>query len=89
MKISRTKRIKINIAIKYFPFYESYFHFSMHCPLPLSIVQNSPPDGRAGNDSPSPRTTKYRSYISAKKLLKLVEVVEFGEQERVFDIFWE
>jgi len=31
-----------------------------------------------------PRTNKYRSYMSAKKLLKLVEVVGFGEQERVF-----
>ena len=36
-----------------------------------------------------PRTSKYRSYTSAKKVLKLVEIVGFGEQERVFDIFWE
>ena len=36
-----------------------------------------------------PRTSKYRSYISAKELLKLVEVVGFGEQERVFEFFWE
>ena len=35
-----------------------------------------------------PRTTKYWSYISAKKLLKLVEVVGFGEQERVFQKNW-
>ncbi len=34
-----------------------------------------------------PRSTKYRSYTSAKELLKLVEIVGFGEQERVFDIF--
>mgnify|MGYP000026412353 CR=1 FL=1 len=26
-----------------------------------------------------PRTTKYRSYTSAKKLLKLVEIVGFGD----------
>jgi len=31
-----------------------------------------------------PRTNKYRSYISAKKCLKLVENMGFGEQERVF-----
>ena len=34
-----------------------------------------------------PRSTKHRSYTSAKKCLKLVEVVGFGEQERVFDLF--
>ncbi len=33
-----------------------------------------------------PRTSKYRSYISAKKVLKLVEIVGFGEQERVFGL---
>jgi len=32
-----------------------------------------------------PRTTKYHSYMSAKKMLKLAEIVDFGEQERVFD----
>jgi len=31
-----------------------------------------------------PRSNKYRSYMSAKNLLKLVEIVGFGEQERVF-----
>ena len=35
-----------------------------------------------------PRSNKYRSYTSAKELLKLVEIVEFGEQESVFDVFW-
>jgi len=32
-----------------------------------------------------PRSTKYRSYMSAKKCLKLVEIVGFGEQEKVFE----
>ncbi len=36
-----------------------------------------------------PRSNKYRSYTSAKELLKLVEVVDLKEQERVFDVFWE
>ncbi len=35
-----------------------------------------------------PRSNKYRSYTSAKKVLKLVEIVEFGEQERVFGGIW-
>ncbi|MBT6797683.1 MAG: hypothetical protein HOA19_07230, partial [Candidatus Marinimicrobia bacterium] len=31
-----------------------------------------------------PRSSKYRSYMSAKKLLKLAEILGFGEQEGVF-----
>ena len=34
-----------------------------------------------------PRSTKHRSYTSAKELLKLVEVVDLKEQEGVFDLF--
>ena len=33
-------------------------------------------------------TTKDRSYMSANKLLKLVEIVGFEEKERVFDAIW-
>jgi len=32
-----------------------------------------------------PCSNKHQSYISAKALLKLVEIVGFGKQERVFD----
>jgi len=35
-----------------------------------------------------PRSTKYRSSISAKKVLKLVEIVGFGEQEKVLEKIW-
>ena len=31
-----------------------------------------------------PRSLKYQSYISAKELLKMAEIMGFGEQERVF-----
>ena len=31
-----------------------------------------------------PRTSKYHTYISARELLKLVEIVGFEKQERVF-----
>lgn len=31
------------------------------------------------------RSNKYRSYMSAKKLLKLVEIVGFREQEELFE----
>jgi len=34
-----------------------------------------------------PRSNKHRSYMSAKELLKLAEIVGFGEQERVFGGF--
>ena len=35
-----------------------------------------------------PCSNKHQSYISAKALLKLVEIVGFGKQERVFDAIW-
>ncbi|MBC8213019.1 MAG: hypothetical protein H8E71_00025 [Candidatus Marinimicrobia bacterium] len=34
-----------------------------------------------------PRSNIYRSFMSAKNLLKLVEVVDLKEQEKVFDLF--
>jgi len=35
-----------------------------------------------------PRSNKHRSYISAKDLLKMAEIVGFGEQEGVFGRIW-
>ena len=35
-----------------------------------------------------PRSLKYQSYMSAKDLLKLVEIVGFEEQEGVFYGIW-
>lgn len=34
------------------------------------------------------RSLKYQSYMSAKDLLKLAEIVDFREQERVFGGIW-
>ena len=35
-----------------------------------------------------PRSNKHRSYISAKDLLKMAEIVGFGEQEGVLEKIW-
>jgi hypothetical protein len=35
-----------------------------------------------------PRSNKHRSYISAKDLLKMAEIVGFEKQERVFGRIW-
>ena len=68
-------------------YYCGYRYFSLlfwtHLyPEKVQYDESAPKRGPA-----RPHSTKYRSYTSAKELLKLVEVVDLKEQEGVFDLF--